>query len=242
MLPTVDQLIEEYYPLAQSLAQQVWRTAPHALELDEMRGIANLGLVHAANRWYPYCAEHERDPARLEFFKPFVVRRVRGSLIDAIRASDWATRSLRTRSKALQEAGQDKGLTDAELARRTGMTVLEVRATIRGMAQRPGSLEAEELDPVAGTSVESSAFTTFVLSSVVDVIRTLPREEQAVLALHYFNGLQLQQVSKVLGIPDSRTSQLHASAVLTVHQAMLQATQQHDDDPDENEEHPPHAV
>lgn len=229
MLPSVDELIREYYPLAQSLAQQVWRTAPHALELDEMRGIANLGLVTAANRWVPFCEAKGHDPHQLQFFKPYVVRRVYGSLIDAIRASDWATRSLRTRAKALQEAGQDKGLSDHELARRTGMTVIEVRATIRGMAQRPMSLEGEELDPVAGATVESSAFTRFVLASVVDVIRTLPREEQAVLALHYFNGLQLQQVAKALGIPDSRASQLHAAAVLTVHQAMVKAAQHQED-------------
>jgi len=235
MLPSVDQLIEEYYPLAQSLAQQVWRTAPHALELDEMRGIANLGLVNAANRWTSFCAEKGHDPLQLQFFKPYVVRRVYGSLIDAIRASDWATRSLRTRAKALQEAGQDKGLSDAELARRTGMTVLEVRATIRGMAQRPVSLEGEELDPVSGATVESSAFTRFVLASVVDVIRTLSRSEQAVLALHYFNGLQLQQVAKALGVPDSRASQLHASAVLAVHQAMVQAAQHQDGNVDDDD-------
>lgn len=229
VLPTVDELIAEYYPLSQSLAQQIWRTAPHALELDEMRGVASLGLVAAANRWEPYCAEKGHDPYQLQFFKPFVVMRVRGALYDAIRASDWATRSLRTRAKALQEAGQDKGLTDGELARRTGMTVLEVRATIRGMSQRPVSLEAEELDPVAVTTVESSAFAQYVLASVVDVIRTLPGEEQAVLALHYFNGLQLQQVAKRMGIPESRASQLHAAAVLTVHEAMVSAAQHEED-------------
>lgn len=228
-LPSVEAMIEEYYPLAQSLAQQVWRTAPHALELDEMRGIANLGLVTAATRWTSFCAEKGHDPHQLQFFKPYVVRRVYGSLIDAIRASDWATRSLRTRAKALLEAGQDKGLSDKELAARTGMTVLEVRATIRGMAQRPVSLEGAELDPVAGTNVESSAFTRFVLASVVDVIRTLPRDEQTVLALVYFNNMQLQQVAKALGVPDSRVSELHASAVLTVHQAMVKAAQHQED-------------
>jgi RNA polymerase sigma factor FliA len=225
-VPPMYTLIEQYMGLAQSLAQQVWRTAPHALELDEMRGIAYLGLVGAAHRWEPYCAEKGYSPEALEYFRPFVVRRVHGALIDAIRSSDWATRSLRTRAKALQNAGQDRGATDRELAQRTGMSVAEVRSTLRGMAQRPVSLEAEELDPRTTDTVESSAFTTIVLSTVVTTIRELPGEQQAVLTLHYYRGMQLQDVAKTLGVSESRASALHADAVLAVHARMLTAAQQ----------------
>lgn len=225
MLP----LIEQYLGLAQSLAQQAWRTAPHALELDELRGIAYLGLVDAANRWSGYCAKRDFDPERLEYFRPFVVRRVHGAIYDAIRASDWATRSLRTRAKALQDAGQDRGLTHAQLAERTGMTLAEVRSTVRGMAQRPVSLQAEELEPAAGTNVESSVVTRGILDRVVASIRTLQPEEQAVIALHYHRGLQLQQVAHAMGITESRASQLHAQAVLTIHQTMIDAATNKDD-------------
>lgn len=219
----VDTLIHQYLPLAQSLAQQVYRTAPHALELDEMRAIAYLGLVGAAQRWRPYCAERAFSPKALEYFRPFVVRRVRGALIDAIRASDWATRALRTRAKALAEAGQDGGASLAQLAERTGLTVAEVRSTMRGLAQRPVSLEAEEIDPNSDHDVESSAFTAAVLTAVVDLIRTLDRDQQTVIALHYYRGLQLQEVAQVMSVTESRASQLHARAVLAVHEAMRAA-------------------
>lgn len=218
-----ESLIRNHMGLAQSLAMQVWRTAPHALDLDDLRAIAYYGLTMAADRWNPYCAERGFDPGALEYFKPFVVRRVHGALIDAIRASDWATRSLRTKARALQDAGQDKGLSHAELAERTGMTVTEVRATVRGMAQRPVSLEAEELDPDSDHDVESSAFTSEILATVVDVVGTLPGDQQAVVALHYYKGLQLQEVARQMGITESRASQLHAKAVLTVHEAMMVA-------------------
>lgn len=220
-----DALIHQYLGLTQSLARQVWRTAPHALELDELTGIAYLGLVSAARRWEPYCAEKNFDPQALQFFKPFVVQRVRGALIDAIRAGDWATRSLRTRAKALQEAGQEKGLSDHELAARSGMTVQEVRKTIHGMSQRPVSLEAEELDPIAGRGVESDAFTAAVLGTLVGAIRGLEPEQQVVLSLHYFNGYQLQEVARAMGISESRASQLHAKAVLAVHAELIAAVQ-----------------
>ncbi len=225
----VDSLISQYMPLTQTLARQVWRTAPHALDLDELTGIAYLGLVQAGRRWNNYCAEKGYDPNALQFFKPFVVQRVRGALIDAIRASDWATRSLRTRAKALQEAGQDRGLSEKELAERSGMSVQDVRNTIRGMASRPVSLEAEELDPVGGAGVESDAFTSGVLGTVVGTIRDLEPEMQVVLTLHYFKGLQLQEVAKAMGISESRASQLHAQAVLAVHAEMVTAVQHRED-------------
>lgn len=224
-MPDVDALIHEYIGLAQSIAQQVWRTAPHALELDELIGIAHLGLVMAARRWEDYCAENQFSPDALQYFKTFAVRRIRGALIDAIRSNDWATRSLRTRAKALQAAGQDKGVPEKELAARSGMTVQEVRDTIRGMARRPVSLEAEELDPESGRTVESDAFTSGVLGTVVGAIRDLDPEMQIVLALHYFHGYHLLEVANVMGVSESRASQLHARAVLAVHEHMVTAVQ-----------------
>lgn len=222
-----EDLITGHMGLAQSLAQQRWRTAPHALDLDELRAIAYLGLVQCAARWKPYCAENNFSPDALEYFKPFVVRRVNGAIMDAIRASDWATRSLRNRAKALQEAGQDRGASEAELAERSGLSVAEVRATVRGMAQRPVSLEAEELEPSAERAdVESAAFTTHLLRVVVAAIRRLAHDQQIVVALHYHQGLQLQEIAKLMGITESRASQLHAKAVLDIHAAMLSVATQ----------------
>jgi RNA polymerase sigma factor FliA len=221
--PAPDQLIEEYHGLAASLAVQVWRTAPHALDVDELRAIANLGLVHAAKRWQLYCVENGFDPWRLEYFKPFVVRRVRGACFDAIRQSDWATRSLRTRMKALQDAGLDRGATHAELAARTGLSVADVRATLRGMAQRPVSMQAEEIDPMAETDVESTVVTRSLLAAMVAVIASLPPEQATVLALHYHRNLQLQEIAAALGVPEAHVSELHAAAVLAVHTALQNA-------------------
>lgn len=227
MDPDATVLVETHLGLAQSLAQQEWRKAPHALELDELRAIAYLALTWCADRWKPYCESRQFDPAALQYFKPFVVRRVKGAIIDAIRASDWATRNLRDRAKALQHAGADRGLSHEELAERTGLTVAKVRATVRDMAQRPVSLDAEDLDPGAAVDVESTVFTRTMLGQVVTIIRTLAPEQQTVIALHYHRGLQLQEVAQAMGITESRASQLHAKAVLTIHAAMREAASQH---------------
>jgi RNA polymerase sigma factor FliA len=226
-IPSSHELIAEYLSLAQSIAQQVWRTAPHALELDEMRSVAYEGLTQAAQRWESYCERNGHDPARLEFFKPYVVRRVHGALIDTIRSADRAKRLLRTRAKALQEAGQGTGLSETELAERTGFTVTEVRAIMRDMAQRqqPASIEAEDLDPSSDVDVESSVLALAILTRVVDAIRGLTRDEQIVIALRYYEGLHLRQVAEVMGLSQSRVSQLHADAVMVIHAAMVNAAQ-----------------
>lgn len=222
----MEQLVQTYMGLAQSLAQQVWRTAPHALELDELKGIAYLGLVSAASRWGPYCEENGYRADALEFFRPFAARRIYGALIDAIRSSDWATRSLRTRARQIQEATGGKNMPDTEVAAKTGLSVQDIRSTRRGMAQRPVSMEAEELDPSASDDVESSAFTAGILSEVVRAVDSLDLAHQTVIALHYYRGMQLQQVAKAMGITETRVSQLHAQAVLVVHAAMVDAAQQ----------------
>ncbi len=221
------ELIEQYLPLARSIALQEWRKAPHALELDEIRSIAHFGLVGAAMRWHPYCAEKGYSPDALEFFKPFVVLRVKGAIVDAVRSADRASRALRDRYKLIRDAGQDQGATDSQLAERTGLSELEIRHTIRDMAHRHTvSLEAEEYEPQAQTDVESSVLAGDILSAVVAVIKTLTDEQQAIVALHYHRGLQLQQVARALGITESRASQLHARAVLTIKAAMREAAEQ----------------
>lgn len=215
--------IRDYMGLAQSLALQVWRKAPHALDLDDLRAIAYYGLTMAAWRWRAYCAEKNYDVGAMQYFRPFVVRRVNGALYDAIRSADFASRSLRTRAKALQDAGQDVGASHAELAARTGMSITEVRATIRDLGGRPVSLEAAELDPDGPHDVEASAFTAGVLGAVQAAVAGLDEDQRVVLALYYYRGRQLQQVARDMNITETRASQLHAKAVLAVHQAMVEA-------------------
>lgn len=222
-----DALIESHLGFAQSLAQQVWRTAPHALELNELRAIANLGLVAAAARWEPYCVEHQHSPDAVQFFRPYVAKRVYGALIDAIRKVDWAGRNLRTKAKLVQEARGTTGATDAELAQRSGLSVKEVRDTMREMAQRrPMSMDAEDLEPPGRQDVESSIFVGDVLANMVSVLRGLPGEQQVVIVLHYHRGLKLQAVAQLMGITESRASQLHARAVLAVYRRLVDAARQ----------------
>lgn len=223
MTPEQEDLVLKHMGLAQSIAAQIWKQAPHALELAELQAIAYLGLVGAANRWESYCAERSFDPKAIQYFEPFVKMRVRGAIMDSLRANDWATRSLRYKSRQLQQAGQDQGATVEEMASRTEMSVTEVRSTLASMAQRPVSLEGEEIDTPSSHSVESTAFSNDLLRAVVAAIRELSKECQVVLALHYFESRELQQVAVLMGITESRASHLHTDSVLHIRSYLLES-------------------
>ncbi len=219
----VEAMIADHMWLAHSLAQQWWRKAHFALDIEELRANAYLGLVTACRRWHPYCEENGFSPAATEYLKTFIVRRVNGCLVDALRANDWATRNLRARAKALRAAGQAEGLTYQELADRSGMSEPDVRATVQAMTRRPVSLEGEDVDPVATQDVESSVVVNLVLDTLVTALRTLPWDQQAVVALHYHDGLQLPQIAHAMGISESYASQLHTAAAVWLHTVMRDA-------------------
>src|SRR5215216_6034917 len=139
-------LIKDNVGMAEAIAVNVWKTAPHALDIDELRSLAYFGLTQAAARWRPYCAEKGYDDQAHSFFKGFASSRIRGAIYDAIRSSDWTTRTLRGKSKQLKEAGQDNGASVSEMSERTGMSEKEVTKTMARMAAKPVSLQAASID------------------------------------------------------------------------------------------------
>lgn len=224
-----DTLINGHLGLARAIAVQIWQTAPYILDVEEMKSLAYLGLVDAADRWEKYCLKNGHDPNAVEFFKVYASRRVNGTVRDSIRADDWATRTLREKAKKLKLAGQDEGASSQELSDRTGLTVKEVNKTIHRMASRPVSLNQELENEKAFTGytdpidVEGSAFENDMLKVAAEVIRQLPEDQQVVLALHYYSDLEIRSVARELNITESRASQLHTKAVLTIRQALMSA-------------------
>jgi RNA polymerase sigma factor for flagellar operon FliA len=227
-------LIVDHLDLANRIATREWRTATHALKHDDMVSLANFGLVDAADRWEAYCKKNDYDPNATEYFKVFASFRIRGTIRDHIRSADWATRTLRSKSKKLKEAGQDEGLPVEVLAEKTGMSVTEINKVNARLAARPISLDAHlsstyddngaapnELRDEVDT--EGAAFSRDMLATFVDTVKTLPNEIQVILALHYFSRLDLRKIADLLGLPESRVSQLHADGAIAVKDSLTQA-------------------
>jgi RNA polymerase sigma factor FliA len=230
-----ESLILGHLDLAKNIATREWRTATHALKLDDMISLANFGLVDAAAKWELYCAKNEYDPNAVQYFKVYAALRIRGTIRDHIRKVDWATRTLRSKSKKLKDAGQDEGITLDELAEKTGMSVSEIHKVNARLASKPVSLEAHfsnnytdnpnntvpELRDSADT--EATVFSRDLLNTFVCVIKSLPQDVQVVLALHYFSRLDMRRISEELNLPEVNILQLHTTGILAVKAALTEA-------------------
>lgn len=219
----ISEEVSRLYPQARSEAWKSFQRAPHVLELSELESLALFGLAQASGRWLAYCAERGHDPWAFEFFAAFCLRRMRGAMLDAMRAQDWVTRSERTRAKQIREAGQTAPMTEEELANITGLTVQEVRETMAATSARPVSMDAEPYDFADETDVESSALVSSALSAVHETISGLPQELQELLVLRYYYGKSVAECSAITGIPASDISGVHAKAVTAVHSALVAA-------------------
>jgi RNA polymerase sigma factor for flagellar operon FliA len=217
----VAELTAEIVPSARAEAYRVWQRAPHALEMDELEAIALSGLAAAAARWPVYCASRGFSPTAFEFFRAYVTRRMRGAMLDHLRSQDWVTRSARTKVKALRAAGQDRGLSEAELAQVTGMGIGEVRGALAAVAARPVSMDAEPHDVAAEDDVEGQATVSQVLGVMSGVINRLGHHVRVILVLHYYQGMTLADLAPYAGVTPDEASRLHQAAILEIHAEML---------------------
>jgi RNA polymerase sigma factor for flagellar operon FliA len=219
----VGELVAGLVPQARSEAYKVWQRAPHALEMDELESLALSGLAAAGARWPAYCAEKGHDPGALEYFAAYALRRMRGSMFDWLRSQDWMTRSGRTRAKMLRDAGQDRGLSDAELAAATGLDITVVRETIASVSARPVSMDAEPHDVQSADDVEGQAVVSQVLNAACGVIDRLGDPFRTILVLRYYHGLAVPELAACLGLAADEASRLYQEALFEVHGAMLAA-------------------
>lgn len=215
MDPASQALIEQYTGMAHALAVQIWEKAPHALDLDDMKSVAVYGLVQATVRWPTYCTQKGFDPAAMQYFRAYISRRIRGAVYDEIRSQDWATRALRTKARRLLLAGQDEGATETEMAERAGMTVREVRTVIAEMARKPVYL-ADDDEPGSVRPAEVEAQGAAVLREFVNVFTSLTWDQQVVVALRHFEGVDLKEAATRMNLSDAEVNDLHDSAVLKV--------------------------
>lgn len=219
----IKKMAADFMPQVRAEAWKVYQRAPHALDLDEMQALGLLGLAQATAKWNDYCWRRGFDPDRTEYFIAYVLRRVKGAMLDALRSQDWVTRSSRTKAKMLRDAGQDLGLDEQTLARRAGLTVQEVRDTVAAVSARPVSLDAELHDVPSADGTESQAVVSSVLMEFMRVVTARSPEARALVALRYYYGCSLAECAEVIGITEDEAARLHQEVILAAHSAMVRA-------------------
>jgi RNA polymerase sigma factor for flagellar operon FliA len=222
-----DRLVERYLALVKYAAAWVAGRLPSHLRLDDLYSAGMLGFLDAIEHY---------DPERGVPFAAYATPRIRGAILDELRRGDCVPRRVRRKLRDAERAMEsltrelDREPTDEELATRLGMDVAAYRRLL-GEGVTLVSLDGAARDDEAGGSLEalvdrSQPGPLGVLEArerrrwLGRLIDGLPERERLVLALYYYEELTMQEIGAVLGVTESRVSQIHSGAVLRLRAAL----------------------
>jgi RNA polymerase sigma factor for flagellar operon FliA len=223
-----ERLVVAYSPLVKFIAGRMASGLPSHVEESDLISYGLLGLIGAIERF---------DTEREIKFETFAVARIKGAIIDELRSLDWVPRSVRARAREVEQAHAklegrlQRAPTDEEMAAELDQTVEEFQNVLLDIANS-SVLALDDLwtfaDPEGGSQVsildtikdpqgvdpEQEAASSEIKDRLADAIESLPERERLVIALYYYENLTLREIGEVLGVTESRVSQLHTKAVI----------------------------
>jgi RNA polymerase sigma factor for flagellar operon FliA len=227
--PLRDRLILTYAPLVKYVAGRLGSGLPAHVDDDDLISYGLLGLIGAIERY---------DPDRDVKFETYAIARIKGSIIDELRAMDWVPRSVRARARDIERAIADlerklhRAPTDEEIAGKIGITQQELEDSLTDISRSSiaaldelwtvntgggGGDQVALIDTIEDTEApdpQSSLSQTEMKEAVGEAIARLPEREKLVVTLYYYEELTLREIGEVLGVTESRVSQLHTKAIL----------------------------
>ena len=220
-----EKLILHYAPLVKYVASRVATGLPSSVDQSDLVSYGMFGLIDALEKF---------EPGRGNKFETYAIPRIKGAIIDELRAMDWVPRSIRFKARELEKAQADleamlkRQPTEGELAERLGVSrrelhdmlaqisfvsVLALDEVVSAGADRGeqvsliDTLADKGIDPTWG--VESQE-TRGLLAAAIN---SLSEREKIVVTLYYFEGLTLAEIGEILGVTESRVCQIHTKAV-----------------------------
>ncbi|KYZ77270.1 RNA polymerase subunit sigma [Anaerosporomusa subterranea] len=216
-----EKLIANYLSLVKLVAGRIAVGLPMHIDKDDLVSNGFFGLLDAIERF---------DPLRNIKFETYAVSRIRGSILDSLRAQDWAPISVRQKAKkyeqtlATLEAQLGRSATDEEVAKTLEISLdqlYSMLAQLNAAAIIPldefikdESLTNSTISPLQ--YVEDEA----VKTTLAEAIDALPEKERIIVSLYYYDGLTLKEISLVLKLTEARISQLHTKAILRLRGAL----------------------
>jgi len=219
-----DDLILEYAPIVKMIAHKIASRLPPSIQLDDLISAGVLGLMDAIEKW---------DPNRETKLKTYAEFRIRGAILDELRAQDWIPRSVRDKAKLVERAIKkleielDRMPTDEEVASFLNMPIEEFHEIM--LEIRPVSVlsideavlnENEKkslLNLLEAAKINSPLFQLnfkAVKKTMSEAIEELPEKMRFILSLYYYEDLNFREIAEIMQVTESRVSQIHAAAVL----------------------------
>ncbi len=215
-----EQLVIAYAPLVRQVASRIMQGLPGSVDLADLVSDGSIGLMGAVAGF---------EPERGLQFRTYAVPRIRGAIIDGLRAADWVPRAVREKVRDLDAAVNElerrhaRSPDDDEVADELNITTAELNETrVHGHNASILSLEASELTGkfTPHALVGLTGDDTDLPDGFIDAVKELPERQQIVVALYYWERFSLKEIGHVLLVSESRVSQIHRSAVAALTQAL----------------------
>lgn len=212
-----DVLVRDYAPLVKRIAHHLVSRMPSSVQPDDLIQSGMIGLLEAASKY---------DASKGASFETYAGIRIRGAMLDEIRKGDWVPRSVHRNAREVSNAmiqlenklGRDAS--DREVAEAMGVTLAEYFNILKD-TQGSKLFSFEEVPGAGESGVQADTPNPMdqiqkrdFQRCLAEAIATLPEREQLVLSLYYDDELNLKEIGEVLGVGESRVSQIHSQAAL----------------------------
>jgi len=230
-----ERLLTDHLPDVHYIAQRIHDRLPGKVPLEDLVHAGIIGLIEAVDRF---------DPSKHTQLATYAKFRIRGAILDSLRATDWSPRSLRKQARAIEEANRclsgelGRAPSEAEIAEKLSMDLVafqQLLAELNGLnlgsldALGDGDSQEEESYTYRPNGLGEDPFFIClrgeIKSMLTEAIGILEERERQVVSLYYFEELTMKEVGAVLEIGESRVSQIHSLAILRLRTKLEQLLQ-----------------
>ncbi len=224
-----DQLVRDFLPIVRRIATELVLRNPAALDVEDLTSAGVMGLLSAMTRY---------DPSRETKFRTFAEYRIRGAMLDEIRAMDWVPRSVRAKIEKFQQASAEfmrvvgRSPTQDEIAELMGIPpeetgdILMKEATVLSLDEWVGDEdEACTLKDMLPATDQLDPLAACISNQVGDVLQAaiarLPSRQQSIIRQYYFSGMTMKAIGETQGLTESGICRVHADALNRLREELL---------------------